>query len=704
MGTSGVDKSFFKKYGLNKEFYMNFKKLLTLSAVFLTVSIQASYARETEKDKEKNINQDTTVQTQMDKIVVSATRFRQKAIDVAGSASFIDQEQILQDQPADISEILETVPGIDISGGGSHSKQPALRGLPESQTIIKIDGARQNYVQKAGDPQSTILVDPEILKEVEVIRGPSSTMHGGGGIGGVISLKTMDAADLLKPGQKAGAKIKAGIRTGDSMKNYSGTAFGRYKDFDIIANTTYKAFGNYHSSARHSENETTEMDGQSVNNLVKLAYLPSDDRRFQINYMNYSHDFEYPDKDNPSKYESDQNRVIGKFESSKSRWLNLSATALYSKREEKQASANPFFGEINNNLEFISSGIDLQNTMKFKTLGNMDHTFIAGFDYYRDEYEPKTSDDMTAYTNPAGYGEDFGGFIQDQIEITDKITFTPGVRYTYYKRSADDSKADDGEKTRFSPKAVLDWTPVSWIGFYAGYSEAFRPPLISEMYTELDVMFGPAHILILANPDLKPETAKNWEFGTRLSFNGIFSSNDALRVKASFFTEEIKDLISLKTVKDMNPPMDMERIVTTENISSVNRHGGEIEAAYANGIFDFSTGYSKVKGHDNDSGEDAGETPGVLNIRTGLKFADSSFKLGWKSKFTESFDDGEEHYHNYNTHSISLRWTPGTAYSDDLAVSMGITNLFDTDYEAYHFKDSGTGMARSLYTSVSYKF
>lgn len=676
---------------------MNFRKLITLSAAFTAVTFSVGFAQTTEENKEE------AKKTKMDQIVVSATRGEKKAIDVSGSATFIGREEILQDQPVNLGDILDFIPGVDISGGGSHSKQPALRGLPESQTIIKVDGARQNYVQKAGDPQSTILVDPEILKQVEVIRGPSSTMHGGGGIGGVISLKTMDAADLLKPGQKAGAKIKAGIRTGDSMKNYSGTAFGRYKDFDIIANTTYKKYGDYKSSDPDSENETTKMEGQSLNHMVKMAYLPSDDRRFQVNYQNYSHDYDYPKS--KTTYESEQNRFIAKFDSaSGSKWLNLSATALYSKRDEDQKRPNYFFGgEIKNKLEFTSTGLDVQNTMNFDT-GGMKHVLVAGFDYYKDEYQPKTTDKMMSYTNPPGEGEDFGGFIQDEISITKKLKLTPGLRYTYYKRSGDDSKAEDGEESRFSPKAVLDWTPFNWLGFYLGYSEAFRPPQISEMYTELDTMYGPMHVVILANPDLKPETAKNWEFGTRLSFNGLLSSNDALRFKASFFNEKIEDLITLKTIKDMNPPHDMKRVVTTVNLNSVNRHGGEAELAYVNGFLSLVTSYSKVMGHDNDTGERAGETPGVFNVRTDFSFLDSSLKLGLKSKFTESFDDNDDHYHNYTIHNVSLKWMPGLNFADDLTFTLGMTNILDEDYEAYHFKDSGTGMARSLYTSVSYKF
>lgn len=42
-------------------------------------------------------------------------------------------------------------------------------------------------------------LDPALVKRIEVVRGPNSSLYGSGGLGGVVDFRTADAADFLPP-------------------------------------------------------------------------------------------------------------------------------------------------------------------------------------------------------------------------------------------------------------------------------------------------------------------------------------------------------------------------------------------------------------------------------------------------------------------------------------------------------------------------
>ncbi|MCP6330172.1 TonB-dependent receptor plug domain-containing protein, partial [Klebsiella pneumoniae] len=58
-------------------------------------------------------------------------------------------------------------------------------------------------------------VDPEIVKRVEILRGPSSALYGSNAIGGAVSYYTLDADDIIRDGRDTGARLKGGYSSAD---------------------------------------------------------------------------------------------------------------------------------------------------------------------------------------------------------------------------------------------------------------------------------------------------------------------------------------------------------------------------------------------------------------------------------------------------------------------------------------------------------
>src|SRR3990167_2478687 len=76
-------------------------------------------------------------------------------------------------------------------------------GVPDSFTFGPFLSAQRNYI------------DLDTVKQVEIIRGPASTLYGSDTIGGAVSFITKDAGDYLEPGDDSFARLKTGYDGSD---------------------------------------------------------------------------------------------------------------------------------------------------------------------------------------------------------------------------------------------------------------------------------------------------------------------------------------------------------------------------------------------------------------------------------------------------------------------------------------------------------
>ena len=157
---------------------------------------------------------------QLEEILVSATRLEEAASQSSRSVSVIDQEQLSLTLPQSVPEALSSAPNISTTNGPRVSSQGVeIRGLSGDRVLQTIDGARQNTTS---EHRGVYFMDPEMLKSVEVIRGPASSLWGSGAVGGVVAQVTRDARDLLEPGDNFGGYLKQGFEFNSDRKKTSG--------------------------------------------------------------------------------------------------------------------------------------------------------------------------------------------------------------------------------------------------------------------------------------------------------------------------------------------------------------------------------------------------------------------------------------------------------------------------------------------------
>lgn len=125
-----------------------------------------------------------------DVIVVTATRTEISISDAIVPVTVIGRQQIEQSLSSDLAELLRFEAGLDIgrNGGPGQATSLFMRGTESNHTLVLIDGVRINPGTIGGAPIQDIA--PEIIEQVEIVKGGRSALFGTDAIGGVVNVIT----------------------------------------------------------------------------------------------------------------------------------------------------------------------------------------------------------------------------------------------------------------------------------------------------------------------------------------------------------------------------------------------------------------------------------------------------------------------------------------------------------------------------------
>lgn len=172
-------------------------------------------------------------------LVVTGSRIAGPTDDVILPVLVIDREEILARQPTDLSELLATLPGIDIgrNGGPGQPTSLFLRGTESNHVLILVDGVRMNPATIGGAQLQHI--DPGIVERIEVIRGPRAALYGDQALGGVINIITRrsDRGSGFDASLRSGSDATAGADLGLALasERWSFSADAGYERTDGYA-------------------------------------------------------------------------------------------------------------------------------------------------------------------------------------------------------------------------------------------------------------------------------------------------------------------------------------------------------------------------------------------------------------------------------------------------------------------------------------
>ncbi len=499
----------------------------------------------------------------LDKVTVAATLTEQSINDVANTVNIIDADAIEHQGSTNVRELLKYEPGIEVAQAGRFGLTSVnVRGTDRNQVKIVIDGVDQakvldnsaNYFQSSG----RLFVDMDSLKQVEVVKGPASSLYGSNAIGGVVAFTTKDPADYLAAqGDDTAATIKTGYTSANNGKYATLSLANRTGNLETLLVYTDRNSDeteNYddHLVGGTGSSRTKRDPGEfnSDNLLFKAQYQLTEAHRFGLTVENFNSDSE---EDILSRYSSIYDNSVADNRSERTRisiehdWdaqLPIFDTLQWTLSQQNTKTNHltredvnipsylsghfglPPFTSLNDarSKDYSYEEDHLQLTSYFsKNLGN--HLIGYGLNYEVTEFENETN---TYYANSPQYNDEsryvpkienttYGFFVQDQITLLeDKLILTPSVRYDNFSAKV---KADagfpteldghDSDKVSLRIGAVYDFSDK--VTGFAQYAQGFKVPDLQDMYHTRN---GGTY-LNLANPDLEAEESDSYEIGLR---------------------------------------------------------------------------------------------------------------------------------------------------------------------------------------------
>lgn len=133
----------------------------------------------------------------IDKVIVTAQKREQAAIDVPASVTSVKAEQLARDGKVRLEDYVAQIPGLSLSSYRQGFTQVVLRGITTgvaqsaSTTAFYIDEAPVGSVNAyAAGSAVTPDIDPAELLRIEVLKGPQGTLYGAGAMGGLLRYVT----------------------------------------------------------------------------------------------------------------------------------------------------------------------------------------------------------------------------------------------------------------------------------------------------------------------------------------------------------------------------------------------------------------------------------------------------------------------------------------------------------------------------------
>jgi hemoglobin/transferrin/lactoferrin receptor protein len=235
----------------------------------------------------------------LQQVTVSATRSAQDVSQVPSSVSVQTRGQLDRQNVNDIQQLVRYEPGVSVSGTGQRSGLNGynIRGIDGERVLTQVDGVSipDSFFYGPYAQTQRNYVDPEIIKRVEILRGPASVLYGSNAIGGAVSYFTLDPQDIIKPGKDVGARLKTGYSSADESWLTSATVAGRQGGLDGLLHLSQRngheteSYGG-HGGTGLSRTEANPADARTTNVLAKLGWDYTDDARLGVTYERYKDD------------------------------------------------------------------------------------------------------------------------------------------------------------------------------------------------------------------------------------------------------------------------------------------------------------------------------------------------------------------------------------------------------------------------------
>lgn len=507
----------------------------------------------------------------LDEVVISVNRWEQSKTELPHKIETLNAEDVLQISPQTTADLLSTQNGIFIQksqmGGGS----PMIRGFAANRVLLVVDGIRMNNaIFRSGNLHNVISLDANSLENTEIIFGPGSVIYGSDALGGVMSFNTLVPRLSTKNNTGINGKTFVRYSSANFEKTIHGTLnFGSGKWAALVSSTftdfddlrmgssgpveylrpEYVAPGKFDGVDKIIQNENELLQKftgyNQLNLLSKFRYRPGDVLDVTLSAL-HSQTSDIPRYDRLIAYREDKPRY-GDWYYGPQKWTLVSGNIQYQKNHLLFDKASLLVGFQNyeesrhdrslddenlrhrtENLDVFSFNLDLgktidaRNEIFYGTEAFFNQVGSAGFS--EDLSDGTTENIASRYPDNSTYNS-LAAYISYKLAISDKMILQAGTRGTQTLLSGDfDTTRYNFPFPGFNMKnSALNgnvgvvWHPTTDWQVNLNLATGFRSPNIDDVAKVFDSEPGN---VIVPNPDLEPEYARNLELAIIRSFSG----------------------------------------------------------------------------------------------------------------------------------------------------------------------------------------
>ncbi|WFE74009.1 TonB-dependent receptor domain-containing protein [Roseinatronobacter sp. S2] len=285
-------------------------------------------------------------------------------------------------------------------------------------------------------------------------------------------------------------------------------------------------------------------------------------------------------------------------------------------------------------------------------------------------------------------------YLQNRMEFGDRFELTPGLRYATYsikpRANADYVLVPGFEPRKRSDARLLASLGALWRvdenwSVWANAGQGFKMPTAQQLYTSLPGAFFD----LIPAPDLRPETVRSLEIGTRAQFAEGFVSVSGFDARYSDFIQSF-----------YNPPGTNQ--YTYRNISKRRVYGVEVSGEWAlsdtltaSGSAIWQRGTQRATPTSEQAPADLPPLRGEFGLV--YEMPDQNVTLEFRSRFAKGVSrtadpDGFKPA-GYGLVDVYATWN----LTENASLNFGLTNLFDRRY----FETSAIGVTTSPSVAVA---
>ncbi len=504
--------------------------------------------------QEKEVqNIDTTKTQKLNEVLISPLHINRDLQNSPASIGVLSEKELLRNNTTDISNVINTIPGVFMQSSNITTTRISIRGIG-ARTPYGTNKIRAFYgsIPLTSGNSETVIddIDLQNINQIEIIKGPLSSIYGAG-LGGAILI----SPQTLKKGNYQ-TEVSSTFGSFGLLKNRVSFDLNEKSSSLNLSYHNLKTDGWRQNSAYNREGITLggELFRKKNSKLTYFsnytylkAYIPS-----SINKTTFGNN---PQAGAPtwvaSKGFKEYKSTLGglSYDFSINENLKNSTSVFINYKDSNEP--RPF--DILRQYTF-ASGVRTQFSGDFN-IGKIKNQFIAGLEYFRDNYNGNTFQNLYQQNNGNGslQGDQltatdqkrhfYNIFSQIRTLLSDQFEIQAGLNYNKTKfelqndfpASANSPKEKYSYDGIFSPQLSFLFKPNEVQTFYFSASRGFSLPATEETLTSTGNI----------NQNIKPETGYNFELGGKLHF-----FNKKLYTQIAIYRMEIKDLLVAKRIGD----------------------------------------------------------------------------------------------------------------------------------------------------------